>query len=299
MQTLLLLTNFFFLLLWPRVWRRAEGEFHFNPLISAPLRLTDRLFDFLRPVLVGFGTRAMAATTLLFLIAFRGALFSRLHGEWTLVIGMSYGRRLATSGGWQAGLLFSLADFFLFMTRLWGLALLVALLTPVPRHDRVSEAFRYFTLPISLLPRAMMALAVVLLNAFLIMQLQHLGEPLTGEIAQGMRSLNLTIDWSLPLEALPKLAWLTALALADILLVARAVMLGLVLTILLAILLRHRGLAEICNEGVQMLLGCFGRRPVGIGTFDLTPVIFFIVMNLLYSLAVALLRALLQWMPWT
>ena len=73
----------------------------------------------------------------------------------------------------------------------------------------------------------------------------------------------------------------------------------LVLAILLAILLRHRGLAEICNEGVQMLLGCFGRRPVGVGTFDLTPVIFFIVMNLLYSLAVALLRALLQWMPWT
>ncbi len=298
MHNAMFLTNLLFLLLWVRLWRFSEREFHFNPLLSAPVRLTDRLFDFLRPVLPGLSTQAVAGLTLLFLLAFRGAIGGRMQGPWILMVGSSYGRVL-TAGEWPTAMLFSVLDFLLFMLRIWGLALLVELITPIPRHDRVAEGFRYFSLPLSLLRRGWLALVVVLLHALMILQLQHTGTPLEGEIVQGMKALDMPLDWSQPLEAAMKLGWLTALALTDILLVARNAMLAVALTGLVAALMQNRGLQQLCQEAINLLLGGFARRRTVVGFFDLTPILFFIAMNLLYSLSVGLLRALLEKMPWS
>ena len=43
-----------------------------------------------------------------------------------------------------------------------------------------------------------------------------------------------------------------------------------------------------------MLLGRFSRRPLGIGMFDFTPILFFLAVNILYALAVAFTTLLLS-----
>ena len=115
----------------------------------------------------------------------------------------------------------------------------------------------------------------------------------------GLTALEIPLDWGKPVEAAMKLAWLTALSLTDILLVARNAMLGVALTGLAAALLQHHGLQQLCQQGVHLLLGGFARRQAVVGLFDLTPIFFFIAMNLLYSLSVGMLRALIERMPWS
>jgi hypothetical protein len=145
-------TNLFFLMLWMRLWKLEDHEFYFNPLLSAPARMTDKMAEFLRPVLPGLPPRAIMAVTLLFLIIFRGVMLCSAGSNWLIVIGSNYAREFPV-GDWIGCILFSLTDFMVFLLRLWGLALLVALMTPVPRRDRVTEAFRCFALPFSLLRR--------------------------------------------------------------------------------------------------------------------------------------------------
>ncbi len=297
MHILLLLSNLFFLIVWVRIWSPSGDDFHFNPLVSAPIRLTDRIFEFLRPVLVGFRTPAMATATLLFLVAFRGAIVCNMAGSWQLAIGSSYARGLPT-GYWPGCMLFSLADFTLFMVRLWGLALLVALITPQPRRDRMEDAFLYYTLPVSLLPRTLMAMVVVVLNALLVLQLQHTGVPVQGGIGPELAYMDITFDWGeQPVASLLKFVWLTAMSLADILLAARSLMLALVLGSLGAAITQHRGLAQLCQEGIRLLLGGFGRRPIMVGLFDFTPLVYFIVTMMLYGMLIGILRPLIGRVP--
>jgi len=38
-------TNLFFLMLWMRLWKLEDHEFYFNPLLSAPARMTDKMAE--------------------------------------------------------------------------------------------------------------------------------------------------------------------------------------------------------------------------------------------------------------
>lgn len=297
MNALLLGTNLFFLLLWIRLWRLSEHEFYFNPLLSAPTRLTDRLVEFLRPVLAGFPPRAIVAVTLLFLLAFRGILLGSLGRDWVIAVGSAYARAFPT-GSHIGCILFSITEFIVFLIRLWGLAFLVALMTPVTRHDRVTEAFRCFTLPFSLLPRLSMAPAILLLNALLVLHLQHTGRPFAGQISSGLPALAVTLDWQAPLRTLLGLSWLTGLAVADIFLAAYGAMMAVVVASLLALVTQNRGLQMLANEVVRFLLGGFSRRPLMIGMIDLTPLAYFFVMNILHVFSTNLLRGLITQAPW-
>lgn len=297
MSALLFATNLLFLLLWMRLWKLADHEFHFNPLLSAPTRLTDKIAEFLRPVLVGVPPRAILAITLLFLIAFRGILLCSAGSDWILVIGSSYARQFPV--GDQTGcILFSLTAFIVFLVRLWGLAFLVALMTPVPRHDRVTEAFRCFTLPFSLLPRLSMAPVFLLLNALLVLHLQHTGRPFAGTLPNGLPALAVTLDWQAPLQALLGLSWLTGLAAADLFLAAYGAMMGVVFASLFALVTQNRGLQALANETVRFLLGGFSRRPLMIGMIDLTPLAYFFMMNMIHVVCTNLLRGLITQAPW-
>lgn len=297
MDAILFITNLFFLLLWLRLWKVGEHEFYFNPLLSAPTRLTDKVIDFLRPVLIGGSTSGIAAITLLFLLAFRGILLCSAGSDWTIDVGMSISRTFPV-GNWPDCILFSLTDFVAFLVRLWGLAFLVALMTPVPRNDRITEAFKCFTLPFSLLPRLPMAVVIVGLNALLVLHLQHTGRPFTGVIDKGIAALTVTLNWQEPVQAIVQLGWLTALSLADILLFAYGAMMGVVLGSLFAAVTQNRGLQQLANEAVRFLLGGFSRRPVMIGMIDLTPLAYFFSMNILYGVVTSLLRQLIIQAPW-
>ena len=200
-------------------------------------------------------------------------------------------------GDWIGCILFSLTEFIVFLIRLWGLAFLVALMTPVPRNDRLTQAFRCFTLPFSLLPRLSMAPAILLLNALLVLHLQHTGRTFAGSLSHGLPAIAATVDWHAPLRAAIGLSWLTGLALADIFLAAYGAMMAVVVASLLAHVTQNRGLQMLANEAVRFLLGGFSRRPLMIGMIDLTPLAYFFVMNMLHIASTNLLRGLIT-APW-
>ncbi len=289
LSLILTLSNLLLLLLWLRLWRVGAREFTFNPLLSGPMRLVDAMIDFLRPVLIGLPPQAIAAVTLLFLLLFRGVLLSQSGDGWTIIIGMSYGRALPV-GDWPACMLFSITAFFGFLIRLWGLGFLVAVMTPLPRRDRVSEAFAQFTRPFSLLSRWSMALVLIGLHLLFVVQLQHTGNPLTGQMPGGGELLPLALDWSRPLLAMMQLSWLTALSLAEIFKYAYGAIMGVVLANLVAAIMQNHGLQQLLREAVLFLLGGFGRRPLMIGLIDLSPLAYFFAMNILYGATCGLLR---------
>jgi uncharacterized protein YggT (Ycf19 family) len=291
MNNVALLTDALFLLLWVRLFADADREFYFNPLLSGPMRLVDRVFAFLRPVFGPLNGRIVAFLLLAFFLAFRGTAAGMAGADWTLDLGLTCSRRLPAEKT-SSSLLFSAVDFLQFLVRLWGLALFVALITPSHRDDRASTAFRFYLLPLSALPRLPLAVCVVLLNGLLVIVFQHVGVPLSaGELPEGLPLRDVRIDWDQPAPALAQLGWLTACSLADVLLVARGAMLLLVLIALLAAMMQNPGLQQICNEGIQVLLGRFSRRPLAVGLFDLTPIVYFLVLNLVYGFTIALLHA--------
>ncbi len=298
MDALILATNLFFLLLWMRLWKVAEREFYFNPLLSAPTRLTDKVIDFLRPVLIGGSTGGIAAATLVFLLAFRGILLCSAGVERGLFIGMSMGRSFPV-GDWTGCLVFSFTEFVVFLVRLWGLAWLVAIMTPVPRQDRMTDAFRCFTLPFSLLPRLPMTLVLIGLNALLVIHLQHVGRPVVAALPGGLSPLAVVFDWQRPLPTMIQWVWLTALSMADVFHVAYGAMMGVVMASLLGAILQNRGLQQLAGEAVRLLLGGFSRRPFMIGMIDLTPLAYFFGMNIIYGLLTGLLRMMFTRTPWT
>ncbi|MGI6100764.1 MAG: hypothetical protein ACOYD3_13575 [Kiritimatiellia bacterium] len=290
-------TNLFFLMLWMRLWKLEDHEFYFNPLLSAPARMTDKMAEFLRPVLPGLPPRAIMAVTLLFLIIFRGVMLCSAGSNWLIVIGSNYAREFPV-GDWIGCILFSLTDFMVFLLRLWGLALLVALMTPVPRRDRVTEAFRCFALPFSLLRRFTMIPVFLLLNVLLALHLQQTGRPFTGVLPNGVTALSITLNWQEPIRAAIGLSWLTGLAAADIFLTAYGAVMAVVFTSLLALLTQNRALHVLSAEALHLLLGGFSRRPLMVWVIDLTPLAYFFMMNMIYLVTTNLLRELILRIPW-
>ena len=297
MSFLIFFTNLFFLMLWMRLWKLEDHEFYFNPLLSAPARMTDKMAEFLRPVLPGLPPRAIMAVTLLFLIIFRGVMLCSAGSNWLIVIGSNYAREFPV-GDWIGCILFSLTDFMVFLLRLWGLALLVALMTPVPRRDRVTEAFRCFALPFSLLRRFTMIPVFLLLNVLLALHLQQTGRPFTGVLPNGVTALSITLNWQEPIRAAIGLSWLTGLAAADIFLTAYGAVMAVVFTSLLALLTQNRALHVLSAEALHLLLGGFSRRPLMVWVIDLTPLAYFFMMNMIYLVTTNLLRELILRIPW-
>ena len=294
---LIFFTNLFFLMLWMRLWKLEDHEFYFNPLLSAPARMTEKMAEFLRPVLPGLPPRAIMAVTLLFLIIFRGVMLCSAGSNWLIVIGSNYAREFPV-GDWIGCILFSLTDFMVFLLRLWGLALLVALMTPVPRRDRVTEAFRCFALPFSLLRRFTMIPVFLLLNVLLALHLQQTGRPFTGVLPNGVTALSITLNWQEPIRAAIGLSWLTGLAAADIFLTAYGAVMAVVFTSLLALLTQNRALHVLSAEALHLLLGGFSRRPLMVWVIDLTPLAYFFMMNMIYLVTTNLLRELILRIPW-
>ena len=282
MDPILIVSNLFLLLFWVRLWSLPERELYFNPFLSAPTRLTDRILDFLRPVLPIPG-RLAALLILAFLLIFRGIVLNHFAetAPMSITVGLvfQFTPRLA---GLHGALIFSALHFFLFIAHFWGLYLCIQLLTPVLRRDRASEAFHFAALPLSALRWWLQIPLLVVLNVFLVYELISVGI-LSVQTPPGMPApppLPADGEW---VKQILYHGWLTALSVADSLLLAKNAMIVFILGGLAAMLTQNPLLNAISNEGVNVLLGRFVRR-VCIGLFDLTPILYFFAMDIAYAL---------------
>ena len=286
MDTFLLLTNLLLLLFWVRLWSQPDRELYFNPLLSAPTRLTDRVLDFLRPALP-LPERLTTLLLLVFLLAFRGAAWYRLFPEapCAVTIGPLF-RFVPREPGVAGALAFSLLSFLFFVACYWGVYVLTSFLTPVRRRDRTSEAFRFAALPLAALPRVAQLLLLLAVHGALLYVLCQVGIPGAAPTPQASSG-------HVPAAALPaltltqqpiQLVYLGLLSVADLLATALHLMFALIVGSFAAALLQNPAIGILCNEGIAVLLGT--RQRLMIGFLDLTPLLYLVALHLLYIQAI-------------
>lgn len=296
MDYLIYAFNFLVLLFWIRLWSAPDREFYFNPFLSGTVKFTDSVLAFLRPVLF-MPEQAAAFVVILFTLLFKTVLFSRLNVALAIPIGSYFqfsppacGERIAPL------LLFNVLHIAVFLLRLWTAYLLVRLITPPFRTTRATEALAFFSRPLSKLPFLAQPIVLVGLHIAIAFILSRTGTlAVLGQPAETAKALTASPFLEGPLYAqLLKTGWLAALSFADGLMFLTRTLFVLILTNLGAAVFQARGLLLICNEGIELLLGRFAQRGMGGMGFDFTPLIFFFVVDLMYSSICRVLLELIQ-----
>ena len=282
------------LVFWVRLWSASSNEFHFNPFLSGTVRFTDSVFAFLRPVLF-LPEQAAAAAVVAFTLGFKAALLWHLNAKWSIDIGTLFlfmPRLPATPDGQFAPILaFSAAQFAVFMVRLWTVYLLVRLITPSSRVTRATDALAYFSRPFSRLPIFAQPFALLALHALLALFLTRACASATFpslEAMAGDMTANPSTDGApfltgTALAQFLKVGWLAALSFADGFKFMMNALFVVILGSLGAAVLQARNAMIIFSEAVELLLGRFARKGSAAMGIDFTPIIFIIVVNLMYG----------------
>jgi hypothetical protein len=285
MDYLIYAFNILLLLFWIRLWSAPAKEFYFNPFLSGTVRMTDSVLDFLRPVLY-LPEQAAAMIVLLFIILFKTILFLRLQVIWTIKFGTYFNFSSTLVGDkMSAVLLFSILHFAAFLLKLWTVYLLVRLITPPFRANRATETFDFLARPFSRLPLLAQPFVLLALHAALAFTVSRTGTLSTiSQITETAKAVAVSPFLEGPLYAqFLKTGWLAALSFADGLSMLMWALCIFVLGNLIAAVLQTRGAMIICSEAVELLLGRFARTRIGGMGFDLTPLIFLFVVNMLYT----------------
>ncbi len=288
----LLITNAFFLLLFARLFaRRDDRDWIFNPYLLWTGRVTDGVGRFATDILPGLPPRGGAGVALLFLLAFRGALMvAATNIRWSLPVGSTF--FFHPRSGWIGAIAFSILHFAVFLVHFWGLALLVHLLSePATSRTRVRQALDAFAAPFSRGPLWARALAIVAVNVLLAMALRHFAGAGIGEVRKDFTAI---FHVDTPTRLAAAYSGLALLSIVDVLDFARQALILAIFASLFAAIIQNRTLAAFFIELQNMLLGRFSRRPIGIGMFDFTPILFFLAVNIVYALSITFTTLLLS-----
>ncbi len=285
MLTFTLLFNLMLLLFWVRLWSSPSGEFHFNPFLSGTVRLTDSVFSFLRPVL-RLPEQAAALLILVFIVAFKTLFVSRLGGHWSLTIGAVFQFAPPVAGDlWGPRFLYSALDAALFFAHVWTVYFLVLAISSQQRASRAAEAFAYFARPFSRLPFLAQPVALLVIHGLLALTLSRTGvltETLPNQTAEPSAASPF-LSGPLLLQGL-RTGWLAVLSFADGLALLTRTLFVLILGNFAAAILQIGGIAVVCHEAVEMLMGRFARNRTATGMgLDFTPLIFFFVISITYD----------------
>lgn len=283
METSLIITDLLLLLFWVRLWSLPDKELYFNPLLSAPTRLTDRVLDFLRPVLPLPG-RFTALLLLAFLLTFRAVALNYFCAEesWVLTVGTIYNFS-PRAPGVHGALTFSVLHFLFFIARYWGVYVLIQLLTPALRRDRASEAFHFAALPLAALQRWAQILLLLVVHGMLVYELNLVGAG-TVHALPGIAAHPLAPPVADVSGRLLYLGCLGLLSVADLLMMAWQLMFALLVGSFIAAMLQNAALNAICSEGVATMLGT--RKRLMVGFLDLTPLLYMASAYILYNIVI-------------
>ena len=280
----LLVTNFFFLLLFARILAREnDREWIFNPYLLWAGRVTNGAIRVSTDILLGLPERGGAVFALLFLLAFRGALIAAApNGDWSLSLGYVF--IFDSRAGWVGAIAFSALHFAAFLAHIWGLALLVHLLSePSATRTRIRQALDAVAAPFSRGPVWARISALVAANVLLVIALRHFANPGVGPVRRDFASI---FDVGTPARLAAAYGGLALMSLADAMDFARMALIFAIFATLFAVIVQSGAIAAFFMELQNMLLGRFLRRPLRIGMFDFTPILFFLAINVIYRVSV-------------
>ena len=245
-----LLINLALLFLWCRIWTDDENTFFFNPLISGPMRVVDRILGFVHNALPVLPNRALAAVTLLAALALK-TLLSTTYVSWSV----------------YAALLKNQMVTFLIFT--FQIAALNALLTLMSPHSgRAGQLAKLFSRPVEWLRPAVLQLPAALL----------------GIVVCSLGTLALsTTTYSLfdIFKTQPTFVFIPLLSIINILEIWYQCTFLAIIVSLLGLLMPRSPAVAFARDWCALLLGRFSGWLM-MGGMDLTPLLFFYVIRWLH-----------------
>ena len=130
-----------------------------------------------------------------------------------------------------------------------------------------------------------------LIPILLAVALRHFAGAGIGEVRKDFTSI---FHVDTPARLAAAYGGLAFLAMVDVLDFARQALILAIFASLFSAIVQNRTLAAFFMELQNMLLGRFSRRPIGIGMFDFTPILFFLAVNVIYALAITFTTLLLS-----
>jgi len=317
MVYLQLFFNLILLALLARICSPTRPEIFFNPFISGPNGWFDALHNFFRPALrlparmadiVLFALVFTIKTMLLYRIGFQSAT---AIGLWLISSPLH-----APDAAPALPQLFaaSAVESGLFIIRTWSAFLFISTITPTSRAGRAYDAFCFFTRPYSqihLVLQPIVLLAICFGCCRLMMFCTEITDPeIMSRIAGGQQALPrffapaekitaATFTQGPPVLQIFRTLYLAMLVVAEGLRYANQILFAAIIGSIVCVIFRFRVGMVICNECVSMVLARFRSQNIVGGGIDFVPLIYFFVVNIVYSIIGNALRQLITLPPST
>lgn len=308
------ISNLVFIVLWIGFWRStAESDSFFNPYVMYLRQLSNRITDFLKPILPWFDSRSRAMIALLFLLVFRASLLYNTSGPISLTLTSSVVDSSALGGGaTELRLYAALFDQTSFLACI-GYSLLSFLYTLFvvfvihfiyglfpERRDilPVSQTLEAICGPRVPRSHALRAIQVIVLGCCLVLLASRWGTPMPGGIYPGANA-SVAHDGAnadATAAAMPVLRLLLATAATIVGAIEKlyGILITLIITSLVAALTGRIGLLKTIHHLISFLLGPLSKRPFRFGGFDLSPIIFLFLLMISIQILTAWIYALAQ-----
>jgi len=272
------LSNFLIFIFWFRIWSDEDRSLYFNPYIAPLGRLSDWALGVIRPAFFGMRSRHIAAVAFLFLAALRGLAVPQ-QAAWQVRFGFESGLPDCTRV--VACLAFSFLSFGVFLFKLWGLSLIyVGRRTSASDHARgaLDQFSRPFTdVPAEYRPPLLLAGGMVL-----VLLLDAVGLNLPGARPG---------SWPLSPAGMLRAAVSTLAAWTYVLTIIQSLMIVLIIGSLVSGFTASSGLLRLCRDWIDLFLGLLRRHRLVLGMFDLTPILFFFLLRILYRVLIRVLAS--------
>ncbi len=269
-----MLFNVLLLIFWVRLWPIRSREFYFNPYLSRLSSLTDKVFRFIEPVFFQAPARIVALGSLAFLIAFRCFLVK--GGGWTLGMGVFW--ITLRDPGFFGLVAFSFLSFAMFMLNLWTFAV-VYLTFNNNSAPHARGAIRVITYPFSAIKAERRPVVLLVAGMAIVFALDMLTNDFRG-IAGGERVIIGDLSTGGPVQYALRLALISVSGILEIIVIVRTLMFVLIIGSIMSVVAGSPNVAYVCNDWVELFLGVFRNYPLRLGMMDLTPIIFFIALDI-------------------
>ena len=264
MDYLNLLINLALLFLWCRIWTDDENTFFFNPLVSAPMRVVDKILGVLRMPLPFLPNRVLAALALLGALALKAMVLPNVYK----IVGVGY-------ANWYIS---EILNFIIFTLQIAAINALLCLMSP-RRLNRAGQVADLLSRPVAWIRPVALQLLVVLVSIHVFRSIDHILDSLF------LIKFELSFtnpDWFLSPFLETSSFVLTTIRFLDTLFIWSQCTLIAILSSWTGLIMPRSPVAAYGREFCSLLLGRFSGLLV-VGMMDLTPLIFFYVLGWLHG----------------
>ncbi len=285
-----MLFNMGLFLLWFRFWNRPGRTAYFNPFVGVVERAGYSVVGFVRSAFPFLPDLTAALLAFLFLLAFRAVLFLYLVGtysaEWHLGFGIvGQGLPSVVSRTFGGYFFLSLLSFGVFLFYIGSLSLIYVRPGQGTSMGHPEEALAAYASPLTRLrpefrPFTLLASGMALTLALVAISPLSFGMFLGGPF---VATVKLTVS--------AMLGWVASLHILLML------VMGLIIGSWVSMFSGSMGLASFCRNWLDMFLGPMRRYPIRIGMLDLSPIVFFLVLQLIAGLLQSVLQGVYDRLP--